>query len=1411
MLTENVEALFELSPIQQGMLFHSLYALQSGIYVEQIMGRLIGFLDVPAFERAWQMIVGHHKILRTSFFWKDLIQPTQVVHAEARVPFLQHDWRDLSPEEQDTRLESLLQTDREEGFDFAQPPLMRIILIRMSDTSYQFIWSSHHILLDGWSQSLLLKQVCSVYQGLTRGQQVPLEPSRPFGDYVSWLQEQDQTEAEVFWRETLKGFRAPIAIGIDRAPGSVNQEQRYEEATAGLTPEVTSALQTFARQHRLTTYTMVQAAWALLLNRYSGEEDIVFGTTVSVRPAELEGIETTAGLFINTLPVRAQIPGNASLLSWLKSLQTQSVEARDFEHTRLVDVQQWSDLPPGQSLFDSILVFENYPTDESIWAFGSDLKLTDARSIVSRTNYPLTLLAMPGAELTLRLIYDANRFDGDAIARLLGHMATLLAAMIRAPEQLVSELSMLSDAERAQLLVEWNSTQADYEDLCVHELFERQAALTPDGIAVQFNDRTLTYAELNQKANTLAHRLRQLGVGPEALVGIFVERSIEMVVGLLGILKAGGAYVPLDPAFPRQRLEFMIEDSGIDVLLTQTKLLPDLPTHQAQVVCIDDAIDLSADSGEEIVNNSATQNLAYVIYTSGSTGQPKGVQIEHRALTNFLQSVQRRPGLAKEDVLLSVTTLSFDIAALELYLPLITGARLVIASRETASDGLQLQQLLKSSGTTVMQATPATWRMLLDAGWPGNDRLRILCGGEALSRELANQLLAKSDALWNMYGPTETTIWSAVHHIDSTAGPVSIGRPIANTAMFILDRNLNPVPLGAPGELYIGGDGLARGYLGRPALTAEMFTPDPFSADPVGRLYRTGDLARYLPNGTIECLGRADDQVKLRGFRIELGEIEAVINEYPSVRDCVVIAREDVPGDKRLVAYLVSENSGEDLNSGLRAHLKTKLPDYMMPSAYVGLDALPLTPNGKVARRALPAPDFAATSKGSFVAPRTHEEQLLADIWAEVLRLELVGADDNFFELGGHSLLATQVLSRVLQTFDVQLPLRALFESPTVSELCKRITASQVAGDNSSAPSIKPQTRDGRAVLSFGQQSFWFLNQLNPDTALYNIYRAVRIRGPLHVNPLQQALNEIVARHESLRTTLAADGDEPVQIISARGEMKLKVIDLSDVAASERETVTAQTLTQEAHIPFDMTTGPLIRGTLVRLNDEEHILLLAMHHVVSDDWSMGVFFRELSALYESFVLGQDSPLTPLPIQYADFAAWQHAWLQGEVLGQQLEYWKRQLAGAPRVLQLPTDRPRPLRPTHEGAREEVVLPAELIRKLTAVGQSEGGTLFMTLLAAFQNLLARYTGQEDIVVGTPIAGRNRAETEGLIGYFINTLVLRTDLSGNPSFRELVRRVRDVSLGAYAHQDLPFERLVEELQPERSLTQPPLFQVM
>jgi amino acid adenylation domain-containing protein len=884
-----------------------------------------------------------------------------------------------------------------------------------------------------------------------------------------------------------------------------------------------------------------------------------------------------------------------------------------------------------------------------------------------------------------------------------------------------------------------------------------------------------------------------------------------MVVGVVGILKAGGGYVPLDATYPKGRLAYMIEDSGLGVILTEGRLEGRLPENGAEVVRVDSESKEIGEESEEKVSRVAEEgNLAYVIYTSGSTGKPKGVQVPHYAVTNFLISMQQQPGLKQEDVLAAVTTLSFDIAALEMFLPLSVGARLVVMSREAASDAAELMRRIDEESATAMQATPATWRMLIEAGWEGKADLKIICGGEALSRELAEELAERSSELWNMYGPTETTIWSAAYKV-RRGEAMSIGKPIANTSVYILGRHLNPVPVGVAGEMYIAGDGVARGYLNQPGMTSERFIPDPFSDQAGVRLYRTGDLARYRAGGEIEFLGRIDDQVKVRGYRIELGEIEAAIAQHQSVRECAAVAREDEIGEKRLIAYLVAAGEEGISAAEMRSYLKEKLPEYMIPQSFVTLKQMPLTPNGKVDRARLPKPDhLRPDTREAFEAPRTPVEEALASIWASVLKVERVGIHDNFFELGGHSLLATRVISHVSDALQVRLPLRTIFESPTVVGLAALVEIIRRTEQGLQPPPLRPVSREGDLPLSFAQQRLWFLDYLERSHS-YNISHAVRIKGVLNIKALKRTLNTVLSRHESLRTTFVMKEGQTVQVISPESSLNLIVIDLGDLPQARREAEALSLADREAKRPFDLARGPLFRASLLRLTDQEHILSLGMHHIISDGWSIGVLYRELGVLYEAFTRGKPSPLEPLPIQYADYAVWQKQWLQDDLLDRQLGYWKQQLDGSPAVLELPTDRPRPPMQSFRGARQSLTLSKSLSQQLKQLSQQQGVTLFMTLLGAFQLLLSRYSGQDDVVVGSPIANRNRTEMEDMIGFFVNTLVLRTDLSGDPTFKELLGRVKEVALGAYAHQDLPFERLVEELKPERDLSRNPLVQVL
>ncbi|MBV8858951.1 MAG: amino acid adenylation domain-containing protein [Acidobacteria bacterium] len=1408
-----VEDLYPLSPMQQGMLFHSLYAPESGFYVYQLSCTLRGRLNVAAFERAWQQVVERHPALRSSFVWESLAEPLQLVRRHVAVQVEELDWSALRDGEREERLSSFLEEDRRRGFDLSQAPLMRLVLARAGEETYHFVWTHHHLLLDGWSLSLLWGEVFAAYEALARGVAPAFAPARPFRDYVAWLRRQDASRPEEFWRASLKGFNAPTPLAVDRpAPEAPAAGSPTGQQQARLSSEATARLQAFARSHHLTLNTLLQGAWALLLSRYSGERDVVFGATVSGRPPELDGVEEMIGLFINTLPVRAEVEPRAHLADWLKGLQGRQAELRQYEHSPLVEVQGWSEVPRGTPLFESILIFENYPIDPEAQKSDAALEVTDIRP-AEKTTYPLTVTAAPGTELLLRVQYDCRRFDEGAAARLLGHLRTLLEAVPEHGRTPLAQLPLLSAEERAQQLLGWNSTAAEYpSEKCFQHLFEEQVARTPDRTALAYKGVRLTYRELNARANRLARHLRACGLTTEARAGLMLERTPHLLVAALAVLKAGGAYVPLDPAYPRDRLSLMAEDAGLSVLVSERSLLGQLPAHGARLVVVDaHAEEIALQDAEDLPRTDVTpEQVAYTIYTSGSTGRPKGVQVPHRALVNFLESMQERPGLCESDVLLAVTSLSFDIAALELYLPLLCGARVELASRDEATDAELLAHRLSESGATVMQATPSTWTMLVKAGWRSLGHVKVLCGGEALPEELASQLLAGGAELWNMYGPTETTIWSATEQV-TRGRSITIGRPIANTQLYVVDESMQPAPVGVSGELLIGGDGLARGYLNRAALTAERFIPDPFSAEPGARLYRTGDVARWLADGRVEYVGRSDHQVKVRGFRIELGEIEAVLASHPSVREAVAVVREDVPGDKRIVAYLVGKEGPAAPAAELRAHLKEGLPEYMIPSNFVTLDALPLTPNGKVDRKALPAPAASAHEPGERgAAPRTPVEEVLAGIWSEVLGVGGVSTRDNFFELGGHSLLVAQVVSRVRAAFQVELPLRAIFESPTVSELAARIEGVMRTGVGSQSPPLARVGRDGRLPLSLAQRQLWFLEQLGPGGSAYNIPAAVRLTGALNVEALRLALSHVTARHESLRTVFVAEDGAPVQSIRDEAEVSLPLNDISRLPAESHEEEVARLADEESRAPFDLSRGPLLRAQLLRLSEEEHVLLLTMHHIVSDGWSMGLLVEELSRAYAAFASGTEPALPGLPVQYADYAAWQREWLEGEALDSQLAYWKQQLKGAPPVLELPTDRPRPAVQRFVGASTPVSIDAELTEQLRRLGRRQGVTLFMTLLAAFEAVLHYHSRLEEIVVGTDVAGRRHVETERLIGLFVNSLVLRTSLAGDPNFVELLGRVRRTTLEAYAHADVPFGKLVEELQPERSLAHMPLFQV-
>ncbi|MEP7010064.1 MAG: amino acid adenylation domain-containing protein [Acidobacteriota bacterium] len=1418
MTVQTVEDIYPLSPMQKGMLFHSLYQEQEGAYWQQLCGSLSGVLDVDSLARAWRTVIDRHAVLRTAFEWEDLDEPLQIVCRQVNLPLAQMDWRALSTAEQESRLEDLLLSERRRGHRSLQvPPLMRLVLVRTGEQAHHLAWTFHHILLDGWCGSVVIREVFSLYDAYRAGRPLVLDRPVPYRDYIAWLLGREGAGSdEDYWRRTLEGFSAPTPLPSD-GPSGVG----HAAETLRLEPEAAAAVATMARRAQITQNTLVQGAWALLLSLYSGEEDVVFGSVVSGRPAELAGAEGIIGLFINTVPVRVRVRYAAPLVGFLRDIQRQQYETREHEHCLLADVQSWSEVPAGRSLFESLLVFQNFLVDQDLaetLVQSREIAITRIRS-TGQATFPLTLSASPNDGLALRLEYDQTRFQKVGARRLLDRLAAWFKAFVELPERRVADLPWLAAAERHQIVVEWNDTSRSWgASPGIHELVAAQTARSPEATALAWPDGEMSYRELDLRATALARRLRRSGVGPETVVGVLLERSPEMVIALLGILKAGGAYLPLDPAAPPDRQDLIVRNARPVALVTAGPVeiggeCLSVPRVHLRL----DEPELKEELGVGPVPEWRRDSLAYVIYTSGSSGEPKGVMISHRAIANRLLWTQARFPLGSGDCLLQKTPFVFDASVWEIFVPLLGGARLFLAEAGGHRDASYLLRAVADRSVTVLQLVPSMLGVLLQE--PGVEEKasglrRMFCGGEALAPALVSRFFERLPGveLCNLYGPTEVAIDATSWICALGQEQIPIGRPLDNVRTWVLGPERRPVPAGAVGVLHVGGVGLARGYLRSAGLTAERFVPDPLSGVAGERLYDTGDRVRQRPDGALEYLGRADQQVKVRGFRIEPGEIESVLSRHPAVQGAVVRVLEAPTaggGGSRLVAYLAHGPNAAPQAGELRSFLARSLPEHMVPAGFVFLESLPRTAGGKVDRRALPIPSEPAEE--SAVAPRSPVEEILADIWQEVLGVARPGAHDHFFALGGHSLLATQVISRVRKIFGLEVPLRVLFEGPTLGEFAARVEQGLAGDDRSEAPPIEPVSRAAPLPLSFAQQRLWFLHQLEPESPAYNIALSLRLLGRLAPAVLESSLGELVRRHEGLRTSFPATEGQPVQEIAPASPVRLPCLDLEAVPETMRSDEIRRLARRVADAPFALQTGPLLRFALLRSEPDDHVLLLTLHHAIADGWSLAILVHDVVALYGAFLAGRPSPLADLAIQYADYAHWQRRWLEGEVLEGQLAYWRENLAGAPQVIELPTDRIRPAMQGSRGAALPVALPVDLTRRLKRLGGEEGVTPFMTLLAAFQIVLGRTSGRLEVCVGTPVAGRNRLETEGLVGLLLNALVLRGDLSGNPRFRELLGRVRETTLGAYAHQDVPFELLVEELRPERSLSHSPLYQVM
>lgn len=1428
---KDIADIYELTPTQEGMLFHTLYAPERGDYIEQYLCTLKGRLNIPALFGAWRAVIRRHAILRTSFHENGADKPLQVVHKVAQPRFDEMDWRQIDATERAGREKAFLADDRVRGFDLARAPLTRFAVIRLEEQVYRFIWTFHHILLDGWSLPLILKQVSEAYRTPEGAFPADIARPRPFREYVLWLQRQPHDRAENFWKKSLDG--CPAATPLMPAGKSSSKEaapSQCRELSMALDQTLSGQLTELVRQWRLTPGILFLGTFALLLSRFNRCRDLIFGITVSGRPPELPGAGSMIGPLMQTIPARIQVESSADLHDWLHDLQYRQAQWIEHAALPLTAIRDVSGSPAGSPLFEVIFAFENYPLPDLSGGPEEDSAFSgisaNGAALKEQTHYPAAVAVSPGKTISINLSYDTDLYDAEHLHGFLCRWKRLLAALCRSPRQTVSELRCLSEAEEKEILSAWNPTLTpDTGADLIHQGFQRQVLKTPEAPAVIFEERTLTYAELNRRANRLARCLQKHGLGPDRLAAVCLERSTEMVVALLAVLKAGGGYVPIDPHYPPQRMDHILKDSRPAVMITRgasAQMLSGL--YPAPLIVLpDDLGPATPMDGENPDSFAKAQNIAYVIYTSGSTGVPKGVMIPHGAIANHMQWMQARFALTPEDRVLQKTPAGFDASVWEFYAPLLAGAVLVMARPGGDHDPEYLIRIVKEQKITVLQMVPSVLRLLLKEVRPGECRTlrRVFCGGEILPPGLQERFFATLPArLVNLYGPTEACI-DATFHVCAPDRPITIGRPIRNLNAYILDPALRPLPPGMPGELHIGGKGLARGYLNRPDLTAAAFIPHPFAAAPGERLYKTGDLARHTETGDIEFLGRLDNQFKINGVRIEAGEIEHILMEHPHVRDAAVTAGRRAGNRPHLTAYVapISQTSDagsrEMLRDALRSHLKAFLPAYMIPYHFVFMETLPRLPSGKLNRNVLPATEPSAPVQDRPI-PQDAMTELLTTIWEEVLQQDGVGNRDDFFSLGGNSLLVTRVISRVRRALGREVPVRLLFDHPTIAEFGKALQE-MAFGEAPEVPPLIGAASAGDSPLSFAQRRLWFLDQLEGERGVYNLSAGLRISGELDPDALDRAVNLIIRRHETLRTTFVMADGGPVQRIAPCLTIVSEKADLTGVSQAEETSALRQRAEAAARTGFDLERGPLLRTVLIRLSPDRvtgrprHALIFTMHHITADGWSMGLFIREFTTFYTDYAAGRHpSPADP-PIQYRDYSRWQRRWLTGERLARHLDYWKKRLAGAPPELYLPFDHPRPAVRSGNGRLAGFKIDRDLTAKLRRMSRQSNATLFMTLLTAYAILLCRLSGQNEIMVGVPTANRDRTEIEPLIGFFVNTLVHRLDLSGNPQFQHLLKRISRAVLNDQAHQALPFERLVEALRPERRPGRSPLFQVM
>lgn len=1405
---EQVKDIYYLSPMQEGMLFHTIMS-RDATYFEQMTVRIRGELNVALFEESMNRIVARYDVFRTTFLYDKVKRPVQVVLKDRSLKIRVEDLSGLTREEQEASLESARQKDREIGFDLSHDIPMRMIVFRLAANEYEMIWSHHHILMDGWCLGIIINELFSLYGCLKRQETPALAPAQPYSDYIKWLEKQDKEKALTYWQELLGDYEQEASLPRRKAPSAVHAGH-YEQAelrfSFGL--ELSRKLQELASSCQITLNSLFQTLWGVLLQRYNHLEDVVFGSVVSGRPSELPGIETMVGLFINTIPVRIRSLGNESFAELAASVQRKAIESEGFDYMPLYDIQNRTELK--NSLINHIVVFENYPIEKEVSESGSEDTLgfdVGDVSMYEQTSYDLNVMVLPSDDLTVKLNFNASIYDPKQLQAIEGHLIMLAEQAVASPDMPVRSMRIVTGEEQ-QLLESFNGDACEYQsEHTVHRLFEEQAARTGEAVAIAMGAERISYGELNAAANRLAHSLRQLGVGAGKTVGIMAERSIAYVTGVLAVLKAGGAFVPIDPDLPAERAAYMLDNSGAEMLLLQ----PDMADKASTIVGGGVALQMLQDelyaqlSADNLPPLAASNDLFYVIYTSGTTGQPKGVMLEHKNMVNLLSYVWSKTTVPYHTKVLQYTTISFDVCYQEIFSTLLAGGTLCLIDNDTKRSVEKLTEWIGEQSIPVLFLPVPFLKFVFNEKsyvelFPPCVQ-HIITAGEQLvvSDGLRAYLRERGVTLHNHYGPSETHVVTTLSlgASEPIAELPTIGRPISNTGIYILNSGMQLQPVGIPGELYIAGDNVGRGYIGNAELTAEKFLHNPYRS--AERMYRTGDLACWLPNGEIELRGRMDHQVKIRGHRIELGEIESRLLNHPAITEAAALAYEDVQSSKYLCAYYAASEMLSAVD--LREYMLEALPDYMVPSLFIQLEKLPITANGKTDRRALPMPEGEPGTGAAYVAPTNELQQKLAAIWEEVLGVAKVGICDNFFTLGGHSLKAMMLVSSISKQCGIDVPLKMLFEKPTIETLTTYLNVhNQPNSEHVSAVSAVPQAqKQAMYPASSAQRRMFVLHQLGDAHTGYNIPGIFLLEGEINADRFEAAMQKLVERHESLRTSFTLTDGEPMQRVHDSISFHVNRIDLSERPEAWHE---PEKLIEHFVRPFDLLAAPLFRVELVKLAADRHLLLFDLHHIIADGVSLSIIIDEFTALYR----GEELP--KLRIHYKDIAVWQNSLVGSEAFSRKEAFWLEQFSGDLPLLDLPTDYARPAIRSFEGEHLSMLLEPRQAAALNELAAKEGVTLYMVLLAAYFGLLYKYTGHTDIIVGSPVAGRTHEDMNHVVGMFVNTLALRAKPEGKKTFRALLKEVKETSLSAFEHQDYPYETLLEKLDMPRDLSRNPLF---